>query len=285
MMSTRTRLVSLGLVALLPLGAACGSNSDSPQAASSSTTTAGDAAVGDSGLPQGDEQVDLDPASFAVDIDNKYWPMEPGAQWTYREIDEEGNEAQGRGHRHHRDQGDRQRRHRPRRARHRHRGRRADRGHLRLVRPGRRRERLVPRRGHRRVRGRRDHHHRRLVGGRRRRRAARHHHARRPAGRHAATGRSTTRARPRTTARCSAPKSRPRCPFGHFDDAAARPRTRSRIEPDVLEYKLYAPGVGPVLVARRLRWRRPRGARRHSRPSSDELAKAAGTTPLGESYL
>ncbi len=92
MMSTRTRLVSLGLVALLPLGAACGDNPDSPQAASSSTTTAGEAAVGDSGLPQGDEQVDLDPTGFSVDIDNKYWPMESGAQWTYREVDEEGNE-------------------------------------------------------------------------------------------------------------------------------------------------------------------------------------------------
>ena len=91
MTSTRTRLVSLGLVTLLPVGAACGNNADSQQAASSSTTPAGDAAVGDSGLPQGDEQVDLDPASFTVEIDNKYWPMEPGAQWTYREVDEEGN--------------------------------------------------------------------------------------------------------------------------------------------------------------------------------------------------
>jgi hypothetical protein len=92
MLSTRTRLVSLGLVALLPVAAACGDNTDSQQAASSSTTRAGGAAVGDSGLPQGDDQVDLDPASFTVEIDNKYWPMEPGAQWTYREVDEEGNE-------------------------------------------------------------------------------------------------------------------------------------------------------------------------------------------------
>jgi hypothetical protein len=91
MLSTRTRLVSLGVVALLPVAAACGNNVDSQQAASPSTTRAGGAAVGDSGLPQGDEQVDLDPASFTVEIDNKYWPMEPGAQWTYREVDEEGN--------------------------------------------------------------------------------------------------------------------------------------------------------------------------------------------------
>ena len=42
----------------------------------------------------GDEPVDLDPADFTADIDNQYWPMEPGSRWTFREIDEEGNELQ-----------------------------------------------------------------------------------------------------------------------------------------------------------------------------------------------
>jgi hypothetical protein len=42
------------------------------------------------GLPQGREPVDLDPAAFTVEIDNRYWPMAPGTRWTYREIDEEG---------------------------------------------------------------------------------------------------------------------------------------------------------------------------------------------------
>lgn len=41
-------------------------------------------------LPQGSEPVDLDPSDFTVDIDNPYWPMQPGMRWTYREIDEEG---------------------------------------------------------------------------------------------------------------------------------------------------------------------------------------------------
>lgn len=41
-------------------------------------------------LPQGSEPVELDPADFTTDIDNPYWPMEPGTRWTYREIDEEG---------------------------------------------------------------------------------------------------------------------------------------------------------------------------------------------------
>ena len=43
-------------------------------------------------LPRGSEPVELDPADFTTNIDNPYWPMEPGTRWTYREIDEEGKE-------------------------------------------------------------------------------------------------------------------------------------------------------------------------------------------------
>lgn len=46
------------------------------------------------GLPQGDEPVDLDPGEFTINIDNPFWPMAPGSQWIYREIDEEGNERE-----------------------------------------------------------------------------------------------------------------------------------------------------------------------------------------------
>ncbi len=41
-------------------------------------------------LPQGSEAVELDPAEFTIEIDNPYWPMEPGTRWTYREISEDG---------------------------------------------------------------------------------------------------------------------------------------------------------------------------------------------------
>lgn len=43
-------------------------------------------------LPQADDPVELDPTEFTFEIDNPYWPMEPGSRWTYREIDEEGEE-------------------------------------------------------------------------------------------------------------------------------------------------------------------------------------------------
>jgi hypothetical protein len=42
------------------------------------------------GLPQGSEQVTLDPADFTTKIDNQYWPMSPGTRWVYRETDTTG---------------------------------------------------------------------------------------------------------------------------------------------------------------------------------------------------
>lgn len=51
----------------------------------------GDRAGGASaGLPRGAEPVELDPAKFSVAIDNPYWPMAPGSRWVYRERDGEG---------------------------------------------------------------------------------------------------------------------------------------------------------------------------------------------------
>lgn len=41
-------------------------------------------------LPQGAEPVRLDPADFTTRIDNPYWPMRPGSRWVYREGDGEG---------------------------------------------------------------------------------------------------------------------------------------------------------------------------------------------------
>lgn len=45
-----------------------------------------------SGLPQGDEHVDVNPSDFTTDIDNRYWPLQPGSKWVYRETDGEGGE-------------------------------------------------------------------------------------------------------------------------------------------------------------------------------------------------
>ncbi|MGH2953882.1 MAG: hypothetical protein ACRDK9_07650 [Solirubrobacterales bacterium] len=67
-------LVLVSLVAALAFAlAACGDD----EASSRSDTG--------SGLPQGSEPVELDPAEFTIQIDNPYWPMAPRSRWIYRE--------------------------------------------------------------------------------------------------------------------------------------------------------------------------------------------------------
>jgi hypothetical protein len=43
-------------------------------------------------LPTGSEPVTLDPADFTTKITNPYWPMAPGNRWVYRETDGQGGE-------------------------------------------------------------------------------------------------------------------------------------------------------------------------------------------------
>ena len=74
---TRVRIVPLALVLFLGI----------PWA-----PTAWGTAPRNAGLPEGNEPADLDPASFTVDIDNAFWPMKPGTRWISRETDDEGNE-------------------------------------------------------------------------------------------------------------------------------------------------------------------------------------------------
>jgi hypothetical protein len=46
-------------------------------------------------LPQGGEVVKLDPAEFTTEIDNPYWPMRPGTVWIYRERTQNGGTLRG----------------------------------------------------------------------------------------------------------------------------------------------------------------------------------------------
>jgi hypothetical protein len=43
-------------------------------------------------LPQGSEPVELDPAEFTSEIDNLWMPLRVGSRWVYRETDGEGGE-------------------------------------------------------------------------------------------------------------------------------------------------------------------------------------------------
>jgi hypothetical protein len=77
----RTQLVLVATVGLLVSG--CGNDNETNRVAEPSTPYS---------LPQAGETIELDPADFARTIDNPYWPMAPGTTWVYRETDAEGNE-------------------------------------------------------------------------------------------------------------------------------------------------------------------------------------------------
>lgn len=50
----------------------------------------GDEGAPNAALPQSGEPVELYPAEFTTEIDNPYWPMQPGSRWVYRETDTKG---------------------------------------------------------------------------------------------------------------------------------------------------------------------------------------------------
>jgi hypothetical protein len=82
-------LAAVGLFAV-----SCGPSPADGNAESETSTSIETNAGSAYGLPQGDAPLDLEPAEFTVEIDNPYWPMEPGSQWVYREVDEESTELQ-----------------------------------------------------------------------------------------------------------------------------------------------------------------------------------------------
>jgi hypothetical protein len=88
---------ALGALALSSLTVIAVTACSGPQApvdegtAGAGTTGAGTTGAGTAGaLPTGSAPVTLDPSDFSTTIDNPYWPMEPGTRWTYREDDGSG---------------------------------------------------------------------------------------------------------------------------------------------------------------------------------------------------
>jgi hypothetical protein len=89
-MKTTPTAIALGAgMALLLTG--CGATP--PQADPTPTPTVAGSSVApepSNPLPTGSQPVQLDPAEFTAEIDHPYWPMKPRTRWTYREVDEEG---------------------------------------------------------------------------------------------------------------------------------------------------------------------------------------------------
>jgi hypothetical protein len=76
----RTFVLATTLLIALAAAACGGGPEGTTQAAAPAST-----------LPQGSEPVELDPSEFTSEIDNPYWPMAPGSRWVYRETDAEGS--------------------------------------------------------------------------------------------------------------------------------------------------------------------------------------------------
>jgi hypothetical protein len=83
----RQAILATTTALLVATAAACaGGGSETTQSAGSTPTEA--AAFT---LPKGSEPFELDPADFTTEIDNPYWPMKPGSHWVYRETNAEGD--------------------------------------------------------------------------------------------------------------------------------------------------------------------------------------------------
>ena len=102
-MIRRIASAATALVLVAACGATSATPSPSPSTAASSPaapsvvpsappTQEPTAAVTPVPLPQGSEAIELDPALFAgMAIDNPYWPLARGSHWVYSEDDGEGN--------------------------------------------------------------------------------------------------------------------------------------------------------------------------------------------------
>ncbi len=77
------RATVAGAVLVLAIGCTGGGEGDRDRQATAAES---------SDLPQSSEPTHLDPDQFSTTIDNRYWPMGPGSRWVYREIDEDGEQ-------------------------------------------------------------------------------------------------------------------------------------------------------------------------------------------------
>ena len=84
------RFRALVIAAALGVLFAAGCNANGSENAGADQSQSGAGSGSPQALPQGAEPVHLDPQGFTTRIDNPYWPMDPGTRWTYSETDQEG---------------------------------------------------------------------------------------------------------------------------------------------------------------------------------------------------
>lgn len=79
----------LGATCCVAVLSGCGSG-DQTAKPTAEPSTQPTSATSEPALPQSDEPVELDPADFTADVTNPWFPLEPGTRWTYRETTEDG---------------------------------------------------------------------------------------------------------------------------------------------------------------------------------------------------
>ena len=77
--AVRTRVLAVAAVCTLCLSSCAGGDGAASAGTGPRTT-----------LPQGSERVELDASDFTVDITNRYWPMDVGDRWVFEETDGDG---------------------------------------------------------------------------------------------------------------------------------------------------------------------------------------------------
>ena len=85
------RSLALGAGAALLLTSCSAAPAAPPSPSEPSGSTAAPYGQSANPLPLGSRPVTLDPADLTAEIDHPYWPMKPGTRWTYRE--DEGGEV------------------------------------------------------------------------------------------------------------------------------------------------------------------------------------------------
>jgi hypothetical protein len=69
--------------------AACTSGPTAPSGANTPISSALESAPRqEQPLPIGADHTNLDPADFSADVTNPFWPMKPGTRWTYRNVED-----------------------------------------------------------------------------------------------------------------------------------------------------------------------------------------------------
>jgi hypothetical protein len=78
------------LLAATLMLASCTSSANAPTSPPALESRPAATAPAEAKLPTGAQPVNLDPANFGADITNPYWPMKPGTRWTYRSAEASG---------------------------------------------------------------------------------------------------------------------------------------------------------------------------------------------------